>query len=514
MKKIFFYPFLVLFAILVFFSFGEKVFAYTTCFGLQISEENRCGQASTELITAMRNLADAANTAGIYPDVVVTSIGDNPANFSGCLTGWQDASCNHQRNSCHYGGEIDITTNTRNCTNSYAIDINTNNLSATTKTAILTAANQAGFSAFLENPNDVGGPEHIHASVSGANDRCKCHEVFDGSGTGLIKNLNYQRKNVCIDFNTPIPGIQDFLTEKCPYDNTKYLVSSKTVGLYINAVYKYGAGLAGVVAMFMIVFAAWQWIIAAGNAGKISNAKDTIIGALIGLALLFGGYLLLAQISSGLVELGDLKVKHFDPEYSGTDLITVLSECKDGAQSIPCGTIFPSSSGLNCVGQTCDVGKFCVGLSTEANTGPKACQLLQDDFATAGIAGCGCSDSLSENPAADPTLFCQMNGIRDCSDYDDVNNCNNNTCIATFYNQGNFCLWDSANDRCEVYHDINCTSDNQCGSLINPRNSDVVDMCCDFDLWANNCEFPVDYRLAHPEQFGETNSPQADNCGD
>ncbi|HLD53981.1 MAG TPA: hypothetical protein VJA82_11805, partial [Sediminibacterium sp.] len=87
-------------------------------------------------------------------------------------------------------------------------------------------------------------------------------------------------------------------------------IDSNSIATYINAVYRYGAGLAGVIAMFMIVFAAWQWIIAAGNAGKIENAKETIIGALIGLALLFGGYLLLAQISSRLVELKGLDITH------------------------------------------------------------------------------------------------------------------------------------------------------------------------------------------------------------
>ena len=40
--------------------------------------------------------------------------------------------------------------------------------------------------------------------------------------------------------------------------------------------------------MFMLVFAGWQWLMAAGRADQITKAKDTIVGVLVGLVLLFG----------------------------------------------------------------------------------------------------------------------------------------------------------------------------------------------------------------------------------
>jgi hypothetical protein len=97
---------------------------------------------------------------------------------------------------------------------------------------------------------------------------------------------------------------------------TGILINSKgdAIALYINALYKYAAGAAGAVAMFMIVFAAWQWVMASGNAGKIDNAKDTIRGALLGLTLLFAGNLLLTQISSGLVKFDGLEITSIDTE--------------------------------------------------------------------------------------------------------------------------------------------------------------------------------------------------------
>ncbi|MFA6307222.1 MAG: hypothetical protein WCS88_01475 [Patescibacteria group bacterium] len=78
---------------------------------------------------------------------------------------------------------------------------------------------------------------------------------------------------------------------------------------YIVAIYTYGAGFAGIVAMFMLVIAAWRWLMAAGNAQKINESKDMVTSVLIGLALLFGGQLLLRQISSDFDSIQSLTIK-------------------------------------------------------------------------------------------------------------------------------------------------------------------------------------------------------------
>jgi len=86
------------------------------------------------------------------------------------------------------------------------------------------------------------------------------------------------------------------------------LVSGDLLGTYIASLYRYGAILAIIVAMFMLVLAGWKWLMAAGSSERINSAKDTISGALVGLALLFGGYLLMSQISTRLVEFGTLNI--------------------------------------------------------------------------------------------------------------------------------------------------------------------------------------------------------------
>ncbi len=92
------------------------------------------------------------------------------------------------------------------------------------------------------------------------------------------------------------------------------IVTGDTLGNYIVAVYRYGGIFAGIVAMFMLVYAGWEWLLAGGNSSKISQAKNKISGTLIGLALLFGGYLLLSLISKNLISFKSLEANLPDPK--------------------------------------------------------------------------------------------------------------------------------------------------------------------------------------------------------
>lgn len=111
--------------------------------------------------------------------------------------------------------------------------------------------------------------------------------------------------------NVPIPvkipkldgtGVYDFAGENI-------VTGGDFLASYIVALYTYGAGFAGIVAMFMLVIAGWRWLMAGGNAQKISASKEMINGVLIGLALLFGGQLLLRQISADFSSIQSLKIE-------------------------------------------------------------------------------------------------------------------------------------------------------------------------------------------------------------
>lgn len=85
-------------------------------------------------------------------------------------------------------------------------------------------------------------------------------------------------------------------------------VNGRTAGDYIRALYVYFVGVVGVFAVVMIMYAGFIWITAAGNAGKITQAKEQMNGAVIGLILMLTSFLLLQLVNPELVKLRDLNL--------------------------------------------------------------------------------------------------------------------------------------------------------------------------------------------------------------
>lgn len=99
------------------------------------------------------------------------------------------------------------------------------------------------------------------------------------------------------------PGAQIALAaNSAPASSTK-MSGSAAVGLpmplagigvqtLIGRIIKYFLGLSGVIALLMFVFGGLSWMMAAGNQEKITKAKNTVVWAVIGLALTLGSYAL------------------------------------------------------------------------------------------------------------------------------------------------------------------------------------------------------------------------------
>ncbi len=77
---------------------------------------------------------------------------------------------------------------------------------------------------------------------------------------------------------------------------------------YISSLYTFFVQGAIVLAVVMIMFGGFQWLLATGNASKISEAKSTISAAIFGLILALTSYLLFAQINKNLVDLQTLDI--------------------------------------------------------------------------------------------------------------------------------------------------------------------------------------------------------------
>lgn len=149
-------------------------------------------------------------------------------------------------------------------------------------------------------------------------------------------------------------------------------IGTSTTGYvqYVSGLYKYGLYLACVIAVIVISFAGFQWVAAGGNPSKISNAKNSIIGAITGLVLVFCSYLILGTINPSLVSLKTPCVYTMKKEsiktgcctysYGGKGLVanTVEANCKALK-----GTFFKDRKAIFKIGSTDGEG-YCAQLQS------------------------------------------------------------------------------------------------------------------------------------------------------
>jgi hypothetical protein len=110
-----------------------------------------------------------------------------------------------------------------------------------------------------------------------------------------------------------IPGFS-----KCETDEKgeKRCYSRGIVG-HISDFYQYFIGAIAILAVVMIMWGGFLWLTAAGSASQIGVAKTKITGALIGLVLALGAYLILNTINSNLVNLKEIEIEKIAARYQG-----------------------------------------------------------------------------------------------------------------------------------------------------------------------------------------------------
>lgn len=72
---------------------------------------------------------------------------------------------------------------------------------------------------------------------------------------------------------------------------------------FINKAYNWSLGIAGTLAVIMIVYGGIKYAVSAGNVAQQSDAKSIITSAIWGMVLLAGAYLILYTINPNLVDL-------------------------------------------------------------------------------------------------------------------------------------------------------------------------------------------------------------------
>jgi len=142
---------------------------------------------------------------------------------------------------------------------------------------------------------------------------------------------------------------------------------------YLKKIYSFFVIAIAIVAVAYLGFGGYEWIAAAGSAEQIGKAKDTIQGAIMGLLLALGSWVLLNTINSRLVEFDYMRVErirpsalaHFCVEAEGTQQwikVGDTSNVKVNATSTECNSEYFSSLNANntCMGLKCGENSYCL----------------------------------------------------------------------------------------------------------------------------------------------------------
>lgn len=102
-----------------------------------------------------------------------------------------------------------------------------------------------------------------------------------GESTDTLGDGNYVKKDFDYYFNSVKAN-----TKLGGYDDVANEGPIMTASLVINLL----LGLLGTVALCLMVYAGFIWLMARGNEEQVTKAKDMIIGTVIGLLVILGSY--------------------------------------------------------------------------------------------------------------------------------------------------------------------------------------------------------------------------------
>lgn len=99
-----------------------------------------------------------------------------------------------------------------------------------------------------------------------------------------------------------IPGSEIF-KKGVPFTITK-----ETLPTMARDLYRFLVGSAGIVAVIVMMAGGYYWLFAGGNTARVGQAKDYIGGAVVGLTLSLGSFMILNMINPDLINMKDFEI--------------------------------------------------------------------------------------------------------------------------------------------------------------------------------------------------------------
>lgn len=160
--------------------------------------------------------------------------------------------------------------------------------------------------------------------------------------------------------NTPIVNVDfpcpdgTFGLGNCPENTTS------SIPAYLNRLYMFSVGIAGLLALGMIVAGGVYYTVSAGSGDKQREAKDMITSALWGVALLLGSYLILRTVNPEITKLNlsftdisGVEVKKLTTKSSLEEQGVRVNDCPDFSKLL----ISPDLQGKTQFPPTCQLRK-------------------------------------------------------------------------------------------------------------------------------------------------------------
>ncbi|MHB8904313.1 MAG: hypothetical protein ACYC40_04410 [Patescibacteria group bacterium] len=136
-------------------------------------------------------------------------------------------------------------------------------------------------------------------------------------------------------FTIPVPEVKIPTVElskvDCVADDTgKYNCAIPWIGEYINGIYQYGINIVGILAAIMLMAGGLLWLMSGGDASKITQAKDIIIGSVTGLVILMASYIILTQVNPELVKMKSINTGYIVKDITPPPINTgeFAAKCK------------------------------------------------------------------------------------------------------------------------------------------------------------------------------------------
>jgi len=228
------------------------------------------------------------------------------------------------------------------------------------------------------------------------------------------------------------------------------LTEVNSLGQYIQAFYRYFVGAIGIIAMAMIMYGGYRWIVAAGSADQIQEAKSTIVAAIVGLFLALISFVFLNFLNPELTALRDPNVS-LQARVLG---LGFFCGQVPNAPNGPCGELktVPNSQGKVCYGDLCSVpGEVCVRIPTQEKPtclnldeackqqSNSNCQQFDQQLIAAGVADKACRKNDMQGVLKDifgfagpVTDVCWLGATLTCPTGFDRVNCNAANGVDTF----------------------------------------------------------------------------------